>query len=370
MDKISLIKNFTAGFIPILIFIVADEIFGMKTALLIAVSVGFIEFVYYYIRYKQVEKFIAFDIALLIVFALISIILENDIFFKLKPALVEFILLILLAVHAFSNKPLLLMMGKRFFKDIKFDDTQLKLLRGLSRVLVVILGVHTALIIYAAYFMSKEAWAFISGGLFYLIFALFFVGQLIYFRVFKKRLPTFTAREGEEWFDLVTPDGKVVGKAPRSAVHGNPDLLHPVVHLHVFNNNGQLYLQKRADDKEVQPGKWDTSVGGHIMHGEDIFSALKREAEEELGIKNAVFIPLYRYVMRNEYESELVYSYQTHYKGSIRINRSEISFGRYWRIQEIEHNLGREIFTPNFEQEFTMLKKVLLNHKDIKIRRK
>jgi len=366
MNKISLLKNFTIGFIPLLIFIIADEYLGLKIALIVAVGVGIIEFIYYYIRYRQVEKFVAFDVVLLIIFALISILLENDLFFKLKPAFIEFILVILLAVHAFSNKPLLLMMGKRFFKDINFDEAQISMLRTISRILLVIILLHTVLIVYAAYFMSKEAWAFISGGLFYLIFALFFAGQLIYFKVFKKKIPVFTASDSEEWFDLVTPEGKIIGKAPRSAVHGNPTLLHPVVHLHVFNKNGQLYLQKRAEEKEVQPGKWDTSVGGHVFCGEDIITALKREAEEELAIRNTNFQPLYRYVMRNAFESELVYSFKTVYQGSIRINKSEISFGRYWRIHEIESNLGKGIFTPNFEQEFSMLNKFLSNHKDSK----
>ena len=45
-------------------------------------------------------------------------------------------------------------------------------------------------------------------------------------------------------------------------------LLHPVVHLHVMREGGFLYLQKRAMDKDIQPGKWDTAVGGHVDFGE------------------------------------------------------------------------------------------------------
>jgi isopentenyldiphosphate isomerase/intracellular septation protein A len=363
MNKMALLKNFTIGFIPLVIFIIADEIFGLKTALIVAVGTGIIEFVYYYIRFRQVEKFVAFDVFLLLVFATVSLLLENELFFKLKPAFIEFILAILLAIHAFSNKPLLIMMGKRFLKGIQFDEKQLSLLRSISRILLLIVLLHTALIVYAAYFMSKEAWAFISGGLFYIIFALFLAGQFFYFKWQKKQIPQqssgYTPLEGEEWFDLVTPEGQVIGKAPRSAVHGNPKLLHPVVHLHVFNKNGQLYLQKRAANKMVQPEKWDTSVGGHILSGEDVRTALKREAGEELGIKSNNFQPLYRYVMHNDFESELVYTFKIIYNGPVRINKAEISFGRFWRLQEIERNLSTGIFTPNFEQEFTMLKKII-----------
>ena len=88
MDTKTLIKNFTIGFFPLLTFIAADELFGTKIGLIVAVAIGIIEFLYFYIRYKKVEKFVLSDTALIIILGLFSIILENDIFFKLKPALI------------------------------------------------------------------------------------------------------------------------------------------------------------------------------------------------------------------------------------------------------------------------------------------
>jgi isopentenyldiphosphate isomerase/intracellular septation protein A len=359
LNKKDLLKNFTIGFIPLLIFIIADELFGTQIGLIIAIAVGIVEFGYYYFRHGRIESFILFDVGLIIALGTVSILLDNDIFFKLKPALIELILAVLLAVHAFSNKPLLLMMGKRFFDKMPINDLQMQMMQKMTRLLFFVVIIHVGLVTYSAYYMSKEAWAFISGGLFYIIFALVFAGQWVYFRIKKPVLPTFQAVEDEEWFDIVNEKGEIKGKAPRSAVHGNPQLLHPVVHLHVFNKKGQLYLQKRALSKDVQPGKWDTSVGGHVNSGEDIQTALSRESMEELGIRGGDFQPLYSYVMRNDYESELVHTFRMVHNGPFKINTDEIIFGKFWRLHDIKNNLGKGIFTPNFEQEFSLLQKTL-----------
>ena len=68
----------------------------------------------------------------------------------------------------------------------------------------------------------------------------------------------------EEMFPIVDEEGNITGAATRGECHNGSKLLHPVVHLHVFNSRGELYLQKRPDWKDIQPGKWDTAVGGHI----------------------------------------------------------------------------------------------------------
>ena len=80
----------------------------------------------------------------------------------------------------------------------------------------------------------------------------------------------------EEMFPIVDEEGNITGAATRGECHNGSKLLHPVVHLHVFNSKGELYLQKRPEWKDIQPGKWDTSVGGHVDLGESVEMALKR----------------------------------------------------------------------------------------------
>lgn len=146
-------------------------------------------------------------------------------------------------------------------------------------------------------------------------------------------------------------EGRTVGKATRGECHNGSHLLHPVVHLHVFNSKGELYLQRRPDWKDIQPGKWDTAVGGHVDYGESTADALRREVREELGITEFEPVFMDSYIFESERESEYINVYRTAYDGEVRPS-DELDGGRFWTPDEIRASLGGGVFTPNFEQEF------------------
>ena len=156
----------------------------------------------------------------------------------------------------------------------------------------------------------------------------------------------------KERFPIVDEEGRIVGAATRGECHNGSKLLHPVVHLHVFNSRGEVYLQKRPEWKDIQPGKWDTSVGGHIDDGETPEQALIREVGEELGITDFVPERVGKYVFESLRERELVYVNRTVYDGIVRPSAEELDGGRFWTMDEIRAAIGQEILTPNFESEF------------------
>ncbi len=355
MNKTELIKKLLPGFIPLFVFIAADEIWGTKIGLYVAVAVGVLELAWVGFKEKRFDKFILFDTVLLIVLGAVSIILDNDIFFKLKPGLIELILVAILAISAFSPVNIIGLMGQRYLKGASFNDAQIAQMRKSLKYLFYIFSVHTALVFYSAFYMSKEAWAFISGGLFYILFGVYFLIEM--YRVRRKQKIMV---DTEEWVPLVNEKGEVTGQAPRSQVHNGSKLLHPVVHLHVISPNKAILLQKRPESKLIQPGKWDTAVGGHISAGETLEQALKKEAFEELSLQNFSAKLKTVYKWESEIEAELVYLFTTSDSKNFQIRSDEVDEAKYWTKKQVESNIGKSVFTPNFEYEFGLLKEMKL----------
>jgi isopentenyldiphosphate isomerase/intracellular septation protein A len=359
MSKSEFLKKLLPGFIPLFVFIAIDEIWGTRAGLIAALVIGVGEMVWIWIQEKRFDRFVLFDTGLLLVLGSVSIILDNDIFFKLKPGLVELILCAILAVSAFSKLNIVGLMTQRYMKEVELSKEQMIQFRKMMQLMFFIFLIHTILVFYSAFYLSKEAWAFISGGLFYILFALIFGYEFLKQKLNRRKVTPVP--DDEEWLPIVDEQGQIIGKAPRSACHRGEKLLHPVVHLHVLNHQKHIYLQKRPMNKLVQPGKWDTAVGGHISFGENLETALKREAWEEIGLKefSARLVKTYRW--ESSIESELVYSFISHDFKTIHLHSDEVQEGRFWTPRQIEANIGKGVFTPNFEYEYQLLEKEIFS---------
>ena len=356
-NQLNLFKKLLPGLLPIFVFILVDEFWSTEAGVVVAVVFGVGQLGYVFIREKRFDRFVFFDTALLVALGGISIALKDEIFFKLKPALINLIFCAILGFSAFSSKNLLLIYTQRYMGDMQMPPGAEKAMQKTMKILFWMMLAYTLLIVYSAFYMSKEAWAFISGGLLYVLFGLFFAWQFISAKL-KAKVP-FPIGAIEEWVPLVDDKGKVIGRATRKEVHSGPGKLHPVVHLHIINSKGEIYLQKRSLKKETFPGKWDTSVGGHVDLGETIEQALLRETSEELNITGIRPVPLAQYKWETDIESELVFSFTALYNANPVINKAELDDGKFWTIQEIRKNLGTGIFTPNFENEFPVLVKAM-----------
>ncbi|MCX7862317.1 MAG: NUDIX domain-containing protein [Bacteroidales bacterium] len=350
MNMQDLLKKLLPGLLPLIIFIIADEFFDTATSLFIAIGIGVIQAAWIFLREKRIDSFVLLDTGLIVLLGSISLIFENEIFFKIKPGIVEVIMCIMLFSMAWAPTKLLTAMLGRYGMQVSIDEYTIKKFRRSLKILGIIFFFHTLLVFYSAFYLSKEAWAFISGVLFYLIFAAY-----LGFEVIKNLI----IRSRTEWLPIVDKEGNILGKVSRQEAHRNKNFLHPVVHVHVLNRHGELFLQKRSISKQIMPGKWDTAIGGHISWGENLEQAVFRESKEELGIKLKQVKFLGKYVWESDIERELIYVFKTQWDENININKKEIEEGKFWSKAQIKQNIGKGLFTPNFEFEYNLMGKSL-----------
>lgn len=107
--------------------------------------------------------------------------------------------------------------------------------------------------------------------------------------------------ETEELVVLLDEDGRPRGTAPKASVHGAATPLHLAFSLHLRRPDGRILLTRRALTKRTWPGVWTNALCGHPGPGEEMDSAIRRRAGQELNLDAAaigdlrVLSPTFRY---------------------------------------------------------------------------
>ncbi len=344
--KLALAGKLLPGMLPLLLFVVVELVWGTTAGLAAALALGVVQLFWFWLREQRIDKFVLGDVGFLIVLGGLAILFDNALLFKLKPVFIGGAMLLLIGYSAFSDHNLVMLMSQRYFRGFIAGPFESWLMQQMLKVFFWLLAAHTLLTLDAALWMPHAWWAAISGPGFYAVVALMLA---ISWFINKQRKAGWS---GEEWLPIVDEEGKVKGHAPRSLTHsGKTNWLHPVVHLQVVTPDG-VWLQKRPMHKTVQPGKWDTAVGGHVSRGEDIQTALQKEAMEEIGIESNQATLIGRYLWKSEIERELVFVFALRYEGEITPSAEELDGGKVWSFKDLEAAKGKEVLTPNFEEEY------------------
>ncbi|MEP6585196.1 MAG: 16S rRNA (adenine(1518)-N(6)/adenine(1519)-N(6))-dimethyltransferase RsmA [Candidatus Udaeobacter sp.] len=131
-----------------------------------------------------------------------------------------------------------------------------------------------------------------------------------------------------ERFPVVDKNDRIRGYASRSEVHGN-NLRHRAVHILIFNQVGDMYLQQRSRWKDRHPLKWDSSAAGHVTAGENYDQTARRELMEELGVD----VPLeriFRLAASSRTDHEFIWGYRGVISEDPVPNKCEIARGVFF----------------------------------------
>jgi isopentenyl-diphosphate Delta-isomerase len=147
-----------------------------------------------------------------------------------------------------------------------------------------------------------------------------------------------------EWVELVDHDDRPIGTAEKLDAHRR-GLRHRAVSVIVWNERGELLLQRRAATKYHSAGLWTNTCCGHPRPGEDAAFAARRRLAEEMGC-TCELTPLFRTHYRAEVggnliEDESVYAFGGRYAGPVRPAASEAQGVRWIAPRVLAADLKR-----------------------------
>lgn len=166
--------------------------------------------------------------------------------------------------------------------------------------------------------------------------------------------------EGEELI-LVDRDDNEIAYRSKADCHDGDGLLHRAFSLFLFDDAGELLLQRRAAGKRLWPGFWSNSCCSHPRRGEDLAVATARRLSDELNI-SASLEHVYHFCYQAGFgsagsENELCHVFLGKIQGRVRPNESEIESVRFVDSKTLNCELNEqpEQFTPWFKQEWATL---------------
>lgn len=161
----------------------------------------------------------------------------------------------------------------------------------------------------------------------------------------------------EEQVVLISENDEVLGLMDKLQAHEN-GILHRAFSVFLFNEKGEVLLQKRAAEKYHSPNQWTNAVCSHPREGETYLEGAQRRLKEELGIEAMELSSKFHFIYKadvggNLWEHELDHVFTGNYDGDFSLNEEEVSEIRYITMDALDQEM--ESNPENFTEWFKII---------------
>ncbi len=161
-------RTFLLQLLPLLVFIVVDALVDdVRVSIAAAVVFAVVQLAITWARSKKFDWFVVLDVALIAGLGGLSIALENELFFKLKPALIEAVTVVLMLGLVFAPDRFLAGYLGRLTPGLVLEPQALKTMRRSFAWMSGYVVLHLLAVLFTAFYASKQTWALVSGPGFY-----------------------------------------------------------------------------------------------------------------------------------------------------------------------------------------------------------
>lgn len=340
-------------FLPLIVFMVVDDYWGLRAAWFSSLPVVIILFVYVLLAYKKILEWYLFSTLIYLVVAILASVLPYN---KLVPEIrfvsLEFILLSVFAVSLLLRKKVESFINNRNKKMLSMVNNLNELFRMIWILGVVIfffVHIYTFAILFEVSNLLDTLNSIHNAYLFVIFCVLMY--ELIRVTIIRVRLLR------EEWWPIVNEQGKMIGSIQHQAsLLDENKFMHPVVRVMLVDNN-RILLQKRCKIDNFSPGLWDTAISNHVKLSENIEQCIQRTAYERYGLDDIKSVFLSNYIHETAHEFHYAFLFVACRLPYNTINSKFIDQAKWWTLGQIEENLSSGIFTENFVSELDLLKR-------------
>lgn len=158
--------------LPLIVFVIVDSISSnIRVSIISAIVFAAGQLLLFYFKTGQFDWFVLLDVGLIAAFGIVSIVFKNEMFFKVKPAVIEGATVIFLLVMIFSPDSFLLnYFGRMMPKGMALKSAMIGPLKTMLHLMCWYIVLHICSVLYTAFYASRRTWAIVSGPGFFLLF--------------------------------------------------------------------------------------------------------------------------------------------------------------------------------------------------------
>lgn len=340
-------------FLPLIVFMVVNDFWDLKTAWIATLPVIVILFLYIYFFYRKIVQWFVFSVfVVFVVGSVISFFPVEKLPSRIGDVALESAVLIFFILSLIFRSYIEAMLNRRKSKLPPMVNNLNEMFRMLWMLgAVIFIYIHAYLLTASLQVSNLEyTLKFIHDA--YLVLFLFVVFyELI--RVTLIRVKLFR----EEWWPILNEKGKMIGSIHNKTSLSDPTkYIHPIIRVMLIEDN-RIFLQKRCQQDLVYPGYWDTALSNHVKVNETVEQCISRTANERYGIKDLKPIFLSNYMHETDFEYHYAFLFVACKLPELEHNKDYIDHAKWWTVQQIEDNLSTDIFTENFLSEFELVKR-------------
>jgi isopentenyldiphosphate isomerase len=339
-------------FLPLILFLVVDDFFGMSAAWKVSFPSALILLVYVYFFYNRIFTWhLVFTLVYLTVSIIANVEMLLPITFIRHELVYELVLVLFLLISiAFRKKIQKIILG--IISDLipmtnNFDE----LYRVIWVFFLVLLSYISAFLILQVVDRDAILYQHMLQYVYVNVIGFFIIYELLRVKIIRSKLLR------EEWWPIVNNQGRIVGSIQHhTSLSDENKYMHPVVRL-LFVDKSMVLLRKISDDDPESPGLWDTTISNHVKMGETIEQCVEKTTEENFSLDNFKYMYLSNYIIEGKYEKQYAFLFVSCQQTEYDLNPTFLEHTKWWTQKQIEDNLSESIFTENFKTEFDLLQR-------------